>query len=71
MHFGGDKAPDFISKIFTLVSVRNCVIHCNSLEILIRFYNPTTKQLRDSANRQRFTSMINYLSKEKDYTKQV
>ncbi len=71
MHFGVDKTPDFISKIFTLVSVRNCVMHCNSLEILIRFYNPTTKQLRDSTNRKRFTSMIAYLSKEKDYTKLV
>lgn len=65
MHFGVDKTPDFINKVFTLVSVRNCVIHCNSLEILIRFYNPTTKTLRDRTNRKRFVSMIKYLSKEK------
>lgn len=69
MHFGVDKTPDFINKVFTLVSVRNCVIHCNSLEILVRFYNPTTKTLRDRTNRKRFVSMIKYLSKEKDYTK--
>lgn len=35
--FGVDKTPDFISKFFTLIAVRNCVMHCNSLEILIRF----------------------------------
>ena len=71
MHFGVDKTPDFINKIFTLVSVRNCVIHCNSLEILVRFYNPSVKTLRDRTSRKKFVSMINYLSKEKDYTKMM
>ena len=69
-----DKTPDFISKFFTLIAVRNCVMHCNSLEILIRlirFYNPKTKTLRDSTNKKRFTTMIKYLSKEKDYTDMV
>lgn len=69
--FGVDKTPDFISKFFTLIAVRNCVMHCNSLEILIRFYNPKTKTLRDSTNKKRFTTMIKYLSKEKDYTDMV
>lgn len=69
--FGVDKTPDFISKFFTLIAVRNCVMHCNSLEILIRFYNPKTKALRDSTNRKRFTTMIKYLSKEKGYTNMV
>ncbi len=69
MHFNVDKTPDFKNKIFTLVSVRNCVMHCNSLEILIRFYKTKNKKLRDSTNRKRFTSMIAYLSQEKDYTK--
>ncbi len=69
--FGVDKTPDFIVKMFTLIAVRNCVMHCNSLEILIRFYNPKTKALRDSTNKKRFVSMINYLSKEKGYTNLV
>lgn len=47
------------------------MMHCNSLEILIRFYNPKTKTLRDSTNKKRFTTMIKYLSKEKDYTDMV
>lgn len=66
-----DKTPDFISKFFALIAVRNCVMHCNSLEILIRFYNLKTKTLRDSTNKKRFTTMIKYLSKEKDYTDMV
>lgn len=65
--FSVDKTPDFISKFFTLIAVRNCVMHCNSLEILIRFYNPKTKALRDSTNKKRFTTMVKYLSKEKGY----
>ena len=69
LNLNTDKTPDFINRVFTLVSVRNCVIHCNSLEILVRFYNPKTKTLRDRNNKRKFTSMINYLSNEKDYTK--
>lgn len=64
LSFNVDKTPDFITKIFTTVSIRNCVIHGNSLEVLIRFYNPKDKTLRDSTNRKRFTSLIDFLSKE-------
>lgn len=71
MVFNVDKTPDFINKIFTLVSIRNCVMHCNSLEILIRFFDPKEKKLRDSTNKKKFTKMIDYLNKEKDYTKMV
>lgn len=46
MTFNVDKVPDFILKVFCLVSIRNCVMHCNSLEILIRFYNPKTHELK-------------------------
>lgn len=69
--FEVDKTPDFITKTFTLVSIRNCVMHCNSLEILIRFYNPKNKVIRDSNSRKRYISLINYLCKEKDYTKMI
>ena len=53
MNFGVQNINDFINKVFTLVAVRNCVMHCNSLEILIRFYDPKTKTLRDSTNKKR------------------
>lgn len=69
MNFNVMKISDFIPKVFTLVSIRNCVMHCNSLEILIRFYNPKTHQLRKNNNRKRFINMINDLSIEKSYAK--
>lgn len=46
MTFNVNKILDFIDKVFCLVSIRNCVMHCNSLEILIRFYNPKLHELR-------------------------
>lgn len=67
MNFGVMNVNDFINKIFTLVSIRNCVMHCNSLEILIRFYNPTTHDLRKSTDRKRYLSMIRELTKEKPH----
>lgn len=69
MNFGVDKVPDFIQKVFCLVSIRNCVMHCNSLEILIRFYNPKTHELRKNSDKKRYLSMIKMLSIEKTHDK--
>lgn len=55
----------FIDKVFTLVAVRNCIMHNNSLEILIRFYDPKNKSPRTPSDRNKFIKMINDLSKEK------
>lgn len=68
LSFNVDKTPDFINKIFTLISIRNCIVHGNSLEILVKFYNPKNKTLRDSTNKKRFVHMIQYLSKEKSHS---
>ena len=65
--FSVDKTPDFISKFFTLISVRNCVMHCNSLEILVRYYNPATHKLRKNHNKKKYAKMIRELSIEKQY----
>lgn len=65
MNFGIDQVPQFINKVFTLVGIRNCIMHNNSLEILVRFYNPKTKELRHSTDKKSFTNLIAYLSKEK------
>ena len=46
LNYSVDKVPDFIAKVFCLVSIRNCVMHSNSLEILIRFYNPKDHVVR-------------------------
>lgn len=61
--------PAFIKKVFCLVSIRNCVMHCNSLEVLIRFYKPKTHELRNSSDRKKYLSLIKLLSKEKLVTK--
>lgn len=62
-----DQIPDFIKKVFCLVSIRNCVMHCNSLEVLIRFYNPKTHELRNSSDRRKYLNLIKLLSKEKTH----
>lgn len=68
MNFIIRNVSDYISKVFTLVSSRNCVMHCNSLEILIRFYDPKNHQIRRNRNKRIFVKMIDYLSTEKQYT---
>lgn len=67
LNFNVDKIPDFIDKIFCLVSIRNCVMHCNSLEILIRFYNPKNHELRKISDRKKYLSMIKMLCIEKTH----
>lgn len=62
-----DQVPDFIKKVFCLVSIRNCVMHCNSLEVLIRFYKPKTHELRNSSDRRKYVNLIKLLSKEKTH----
>ena len=67
MNFGVKNINDFIDKVFTLVAIRNCVMHCNSLEILVRYYNPATHKLRKNRNKKKYAKMINELSIEKQY----
>ena len=69
MKFNVDKVPDFIDKVFCLVSIRNCVMHCNSLEILNRFYNTKTHELRKKSDRKKYLNMIKNLSIEKTHDK--
>ena len=61
MTFNVNKVPEFIDKVFCMVAIRNCIMHCNSLEILVRFYNPKTRYLRKVSDKKKFQSMINYL----------
>lgn len=58
-----------VDKVFCLVSIRNCVMHCNSLEILNRFYNPKTHELRKKSDRKKYLNMIKNLSIEKTHDK--
>lgn len=65
MHLNAEQVPHFISKAFALVDIRNCVMHCNSLEVLTRFYNTKEKTLRRDKNKKLYLSMVEYLEKEK------
>ena len=48
------RYQDFINKnFFVWFLFRNCVMHSNSLEILIRFYNPKTHELRKVSDREK------------------
>lgn len=67
MNFGVKNINDFIDKVFTLVAIRNRVMHCNSLEIHVRYYNPATHKLRKNRNKKKYAKMINELSIEKQY----
>lgn len=67
MNFNVDNINNFINKIFCLVSIRNCVMHGNSLEILIRFYDPKKHEMRTVTDRKKYINMINKLKKEKTY----
>lgn len=52
----------FINKFFTLINIRNCIMHCNSLTVLVRYYNPATKDLRKSSNQKEYYSLIKLLT---------
>lgn len=60
-----DQVPHFINRVFILVSVRNCVMHNNSLEILVRFYNVKDKIIRTSYEQKRYLKVIEIMKKEK------
>lgn len=67
MNFNTEKVPDFIKKVFCLVAIRNCVMHGNSLEILVRYYNHKTHELRKATDKKKYTSLIKRLSIEKTH----
>lgn len=65
--FNVNNIGHFINKVFCLVAIRNCVMHGNSLEILVRFYNAKDHTLRRITDKKRYISMIQYLSIEKPH----
>ena len=63
LNFDVDKISDFKEKIFTLVNIRNCVMHDNSIEILFRFYNPKTHELRKVSDRKKYQKVLKWIEK--------
>lgn len=53
--------PTFEDTFFKVVSIRNCICHSNSLEILIRFYNIKIKDPRNKSDIQKYYTTINKL----------
>lgn len=68
INLNSTNTSQFISRTFTLINIRNCIAHNNSLEILVRFYNTKEKYLRKPRDRKRYLSLIKYLEKEKRFT---
>lgn len=62
LNLGVITLQDFYDRAFTLVSIRNCVMHCNSLEVLKRFLDPKIKKTRQRSDRRRFENIIKLLS---------
>ncbi|MGL5978317.1 MAG: SGNH/GDSL hydrolase family protein [Erysipelotrichaceae bacterium] len=67
MNFNVNQVQDFIQKVFCVVSIRNCIMHANSLEILIRFFNVKDGKLRTVTDRKRYLNMIKLLCIEKTH----
>lgn len=65
--FNTYKISDFIKKIFCLVAIRNCIMHGNSLEILVRYYDIKNKDLRKRNDKEKYVKLINELCIEKTH----
>ncbi|MFV0394701.1 MAG: hypothetical protein ACK5LC_09940 [Coprobacillaceae bacterium] len=57
-----NEVPGFIRKTFTLVSIRNRVMHSNSFEILLTYYNERIKKYREPDEKKKIKKVIELLS---------
>lgn len=61
LNLGYTKKRDFDNSLTTLIQIRNCIMHSNSLTILIRYYNVKKKLLRTAKDKKRYTKIIDQL----------
>ena len=61
LNLGYTKKRDFDNSLTTLIQIRNCIMHSNSLTILIRYYNVKKKLLRTAKDKKRYTKIIDKL----------
>ena len=59
--FGYTKKSDFDNCLSKLVHIRNCIMHSNSITILIRYYNVKNKSLRKSTDKKAYQNIIKNL----------
>lgn len=55
------KKSDFDRSLSKIIQIRNCVMHGNSLTILVRYYNVKTKSFRKDSDRKSYTNIIKKL----------
>lgn len=58
---GYTKKSDFDNCLSKLVHIRNCIMHSNSITILIRYYNVKNKSLRKSTDKKAYQNIIKNL----------
>lgn len=63
LHMNAESITLFSKFSYTLVSVRNTIMHSNSLEILVRYKNSGLKELRTSSDRKHYRKIIHELIK--------
>lgn len=61
LNLGYTKKRDFDNSLTILIQIRNCIMHSNSLTILIRYYNVKKKLLRTAKDKKRYTKIIDQL----------
>lgn len=61
LNLGYVKKRDFDNSLTTLIQIRNCIMHSNSLTILIRYYNVKKKSLRSAKDKKKYTKIIDQL----------
>lgn len=61
LNLGYTKKRDFDNSLTTLIQIRNCIMHSNSLTILIRYYNVKKKLLRTAKDKKRYTKIVDQL----------
>lgn len=58
---GYSRKKDFDSMLSILVQIRNCVMHGNSLTILIRYYEVKNNQLRENPGKRKYRNVVRHL----------
>ena len=59
---GYKKKKDFDESLNRLIQIRNCIMHSNSLTILLEYYNVKEKSFRKSSDRKAYQKIGNHLA---------
>lgn len=59
--FGNTRKTDFDKILNTLIQIRNCVMHGNSITVLRRYYDVKNKDLRRREDRRKYDTLIQKL----------